>query len=408
MNILFLTLAYPSPSENNIYSDLMQEFSGHGHHVYVVCQTERRNGKETEYSSEQGVQVLRVKTGNVTKANVLEKGISTLLLQNQFRYALKKYIGNVPIDLILYSTPPITFANLVEQLKNKYKCNTYLLLKDIFPQNAVDIGMLKKGGLLWRYFRAKERHLYQISDHIGCMSPANVDYVIKHNQDIDRWKVEVCPNSIKPSLPLLNRNVKQNIRLKYGVPEDAVLFVYGGNLGRPQGISFVLEVLEHIRDRTDIYFLIVGSGTEFDRIKHFIDSKYFKNTNLLKYMAKKEFNLILASADVGLIFLDPRFTIPNIPSRLTSYMEASLPVVAATDVNTDLKDIIREADCGLWVESGKLVDFMQAVDSLATDKELRTQMGKNGREYLEENYTVSKTYRLIFSHFMRTEQVEHV
>ena len=73
----------------------------------------------------------------------------------------------------------------------------YLLLKDIFPQNAVDLGMFSKGGLLYRMFRKKEERLYQLSDYIGCMSPANVDYILRHNREVDIHRVEVCPNSIE-------------------------------------------------------------------------------------------------------------------------------------------------------------------------------------------------------------------
>ena len=103
-------------------------------------------------------------------------------------------------------------------------------------------------------------------------------------------------------------------------------------------------------------------------------------------------------ADVGLIFLDKRFTIPNIPSRLTSYMEYSLPVLAATDKNTDLKDILIEAKCGLWSESGDLDSFINNARKFSTNKELRVKMGKNGRNYLEEHYDIRKTANTILKH----------
>lgn len=52
--------------------------------------------------------------------------------------------------------------------------------------------------LLYKYFRKQEKRLYTISDHIGCMSQANIDYVIKHNPEVNSRKVEVCPNTIDP------------------------------------------------------------------------------------------------------------------------------------------------------------------------------------------------------------------
>jgi glycosyltransferase involved in cell wall biosynthesis len=235
------------------------------------------------------------------------------------------------------------------------------------------------------------------------MSPANVQYVLKHNPEIDRSKVEECPNSIKPS-PLRKDNVKRSeIRRKYGIPEDSVVFIYGGNLGRPQGIGFLLEIIDYMKDRTDVFFLIVGSGTEYERIEQHLKIGCYRNAKLFKFLPKEEYDVLLNSCDVGLIFLDPRFTIPNFPSRLTAYMESALPVAAATDVNTDLKDILREADCGMWAENGDLKNFCAIIDTLASDSNLRHQMGLNGRKYLEKYYTVSRAYKIITSHLKKQE-----
>ena len=107
------------------------------------------------------------------------------------------YFNNFAFDLILYSTPPITFNRLITELKKKTNASTYLLLKDIFPQNAVDLKMISEKGLIYRYFRKREKILYQISDWIGCMSMANVNYVLKNNSWLAPEKVEVNPNSIE-------------------------------------------------------------------------------------------------------------------------------------------------------------------------------------------------------------------
>ena len=111
-----------------------------------------------------------------------------------------------------------------------------------------------------------------------------------------------------------------------------------------------------------------------------------------------EYHELLRSADVGLIFLDPRFTIPNFPSRLTAYMESSIPIIAATDVNTDLKDVLIESESGFWSVSGDLDSFLNNARRLAQDQELRLKMGLNGRIYLEEHYDVTKTVEILLKH----------
>ncbi|MBS3902003.1 MAG: glycosyltransferase family 4 protein [Dethiobacter sp.] len=399
MKVLFLTVAYPEgKDERNIYTDLVQEFKERNNNVYVVCSRERRYCLPTEIKYENGINVLRVKTGNVTKTNIIEKGIATLLLENQFIRAIKQHLKHEDFDLLLYATPPITFERVVKFVKKRSNCKTYLLLKDIFPQNAIDLGMMKKGSLIWRYFRTKEKSLYAISDYIGCMSKANVEYLLKNNPEIEKNKVEVCPNSIKPA-PLRDLNNRHlRIRKKYGVPDSAVVFVYGGNLGQPQGLSFLLQVLANVQERENIFFLIIGSGTEYARIENFINTDAKLNVKLLKQLPKADYEDLLKCCDVGLIFLDPRFTIPNFPSRVTDYLQAAIPVLAATDTNTDIKDMLHEAGCGMWAESGDLTKFLNLVDVLANDINLRKQMGLNGRQYLENYYTVSHSYEIITRH----------
>jgi len=248
MNILFLTLLdFNTIDERSIYTDLLREFYKNGHSVYAISPVERRKSQETKMLKTDKATILKLKIGNTQKTNVIEKGISTVSLEPQFIAGIKKYFSDIKFDLVIYSTPPITFCNAIEFVKKRDNAYTYLLLKDIFPQNAVDIGMMSKHGikgLLYRLFRNKEKKLYAISDYIGCMSQANVDYVIKHNQEIDATKVEICPNSVEVVDMSVDESTRVEIREKYGIPLEKKVFVYGGNLGKPQGIDFMIECLK--------------------------------------------------------------------------------------------------------------------------------------------------------------------
>lgn len=376
----------------------MREFRDRGDDVYIVCPSQRRLGRPTELIIEDGITILRVRTGNITKTNVIEKAIATTLIQYQFIAAVRKYFIEIEFDLVLYSTPPVTFDRVVGYVKRKNRCTSYLLLKDIFPQNAVDLGMIRQGSLIWRYFRRKEKRLYAFSDYIGCMSPANVRYLLAHNSNISDDKVEVCPNSIQPK-PIYNR-MNNCIKIKdmYGIPYDSILLVYGGNLGKPQGLNFLLDIIDNMKCRDDVFFLIVGSGTEYGRIEMHFKNGQHKNAKLINALPKDLYDELLTVCDVGLIFLDPRFTIPNFPSRLTAYMEAGVPIIAATDINTDIKDILHESGSGMWIQSGDLDGFKKAIDKLSKNAEICYEMGRRGRKYLEEHYTVSKAYEIITSH----------
>lgn len=384
----------------NIYSDLIRKFRDEGHRVTIVSPRERKTGIATSVVESDGVKNLGVQTLNLTKTNVVEKGIGQILVKRQFKRAIKKYIDNTKFDLILYSTPPITLMGVVKYLKKKNpQAISYLLLKDIFPQNAVDIGMFGKNSVFYKYFRKKEIELYRQSDYIGCMSSANVEFVLKHNLEVAPSKVEVAPNSIELNDNLNDNDNKERIRGKYGLPIDKPVFVYGGNLGKPQGIPFLVKCLDANKNRTDCHFVVVGSGTEKHLIQEWYDKNKPGNATILQFLPKEDYDILVQSCDVGLIFLDHRFTIPNFPSRLLSYLEYKMPVICATDPNCDMGPMAEANGFGYWCESNSIGDFTNCVDRMLHN-DIKA-MGEKGYRFLCDNYRIENTYDTIMNHLKK-------
>ena len=423
-----------------IYADLMRKFRNEGHQVVIVTPRERRSGEHTDLTEVDGVKILGVRTLNLQKTSIIEKGVGQVLVESQFKNAIKKYLAGQTFDLILYSTPPITFPKVIAYLKRRNpQARTYLLLKDIFPQNAIDLGMMSKDGvkgLLYRFFRKKEKRLYGLSDFIGCMSPANVEYVLKHNPEIEQQRVEVAPNSVEAPCPPKGEKSKDEapwppkgekskdeerspsggsgaIRKRYGLPTDKPIFIYGGNLGKPQGIPFLISCLEQNKHRTDCHFVVIGNGTEYQKLADWyklqmtnpeIQPSQAENpqqqqlsVTVMKGLPKEDYDQLAKACDVGMIFLDHRFTIPNYPSRLLAYLENSMPVVCCTDPNTDVGRLAEENGYGYWCESKNPAAFTHIVNRmLASDIKA---MGQRGYQFLQDNYTVDKCYDIIMKHF---------
>lgn len=333
-------------------------------------------------------------------------------------FAMNKYFSNVRFDLILYSTPPITFNKVIKAAKRRNpQAMTYLLLKDIFPQNAVDLGMMTKTGikgLLYKMFRKKEKELYRISDFIGCMSPANVRFVLEHNPEVKAEKVEIAPNSYDVPLERqrVNKSTRQqdnktksvgiddetkSIREKYGLPVDKPIFIYGGNMGKPQGIPFLVECMMAVKDREDCHFVIVGDGTEYPKLEAFVNECHPKAVSIFRRLPKEDYDRLADACDVGLIFLDYRFTIPNYPSRLLPYLMSCKPIIACTDPNCDTGALAEENGYGFYCPSNSVEAFVKTIDRmLASD--IR-QMGENGYQFFLDNYTTEHTFKAIMRHW---------
>lgn len=396
-NILFLSLSNNTNIEDDesIYGSVIGYLVKNGYKVYTISPIERRFKEKTSIHKKGNYVVLKVRTGNIQKTNIIEKGVSTLLIEHKFIYAIKKYLKNIKFDMVLYSTPPITFSNVVKFIKKRDNAVTYLMLKDIFPQNAVDIKLLSKRNPIYYFFRKKEKELYTISDKIGCMSEKNINYVLDNNSYLEKDKIELFPNTITPC-DAKKRNIDLNIeyRKKYNIPIDSRVFIYGGNLGKPQGIEFVIECLESAKKYSNVYFVICGRGTEFYKVEKYMKKNNPRNLLLLNGLEKEEYSRFLNIGDIGLIFLDSKFTIPNFPSRTLSYMQKGIPILACVDKNTDIGSIVEKNGFGWSCLSDDVTYFEKKMKEInLLDNNEIEMMGKKGYEFLLKNYNSKNAFK---------------
>ena len=387
MNILYITLSRPRLSEHGIYPDLVRALKRASHRVTIVYAASPRDQKKTELTKEDGVTLLKVVVGENFNVGLIRKGINTIKMEPLLKRGIRKYLKGEHYDLCIYATPPVTFAGVVEYCRKLFGVRTFLMLKDIFPQNAVDIGLFKEGSLIHRYFKKKERALYALSDRIGCMSEANLGYIREHEPWIDEKKLLVFPNTIE---------LEPGTYPRSNPCSNVTSFVFGGNLGKPQAMDFLISAIgdERLALRKDIAFYVIGQGSEKEKVER--AAKQLGNLTFIDMMPPAEYDRLMERMDVGIISLDHRFTIPNFPSRILSYMKAGKPVLACSDEVTDIRELVEDKGrFGLWVSSADKEGFVDAVLRLSGDEEMRKAMGIRGFEYLKENFEVGLSVRLL-------------
>ena len=384
MNILYISQTVLNLNDINIYSDLINELKSRGHNVTAVFADAKC--ERTQMLTENDCKVIKVKVGNQFGVNIIKKALVILTLETKLKNAIKKYLKDEHFDLVLYATPPITLANVIKYSKKKFNCKSYLMLKDIFPQNAVDIGMLKKTGLkgfIYKHFRKKEMQLYNLSDKIGCMSEGNVQYLLKENPYLDKDKVEIFPNA---SIIRQLENKDKSILEKYGIDSNKLIFLYGGNLGKPQGLEKYALALKQCENMEDICFVNIGKGSEKE--KFFESVKDLKNVVNLDYLPTKDYDDLCRACDIGVVLLDYRFTIPNFPSRTLSYLHNEMPILAFTDNNTDYKDFVMDNNIGKWACSDNIDGFVECVKWFNENREKLLELKNNARRVLIEQFNV--------------------
>lgn len=402
MNVLFFTIENVSSfATRSIYMDLVNEFIEKGHYVTVISACEKRDSNknfEPYFSLEGKGEIIRFVCPDVTKIdNYLKKGINLLKLIPLYRKQARRAMKTIKYDLVLYGSPPVSVFGAVYAVKRKQNAYSYLLLKDIWPYDCMFGDVLSTSGwkgIAFNVLKHMARRLYHVSDTIGCMSPANVKFLTENEPTLDLKKIEVNPNSIKPYGQCLSGKERDDLRRKYGIPLDKVVFVYGGNIGVAQGIDFALDAVKEAGKEDEAFFVFVGSGTAKHKVEKAYSDNQFKNLKILDAMPKDEYEIFVYACDVGLIFLNHECLAPNYPSRLLAYMQASLPVLCATDTYSDVGSIAIENGYGYWCESNDTKVYVDCVRKLC-DLNIRTEMGKKSRQYLDENYTVTQSCQMI-------------
>ena len=382
MNILYLSaIPFKIGKNLSIYTDLIQELKNFGNKITVVSIDSSLKPFQIKKVRQKNIDLIYIGSFQLYNVNILRKGLVILSLPFFMKRAIKK-IDISKYDVILYETPPITWAGIVKEVKNKNKIKSFLMLKDIFPQNAVDIGLMKKNNFIFKYFKRKEKLLYEVSDYIGCMSKGNMKYILENNPKILKEKICYFPNTKKDT-------GNGNINLK----KEKLQFIYGGNMGLPQGVLNIAPAISYFKNNEDIEFIFIGKGTEWNKINEYFKKQ--KNVKVLESLPREEYEKLLSSCDVGFIFLDSRFTIPNYPSRTLAYLEKGIPIIAATDKNTDIKDLILDNGVGLWSCSDDINSLIENIRIMKENKEKRQEFSKNARELFLKEFQVEKSVELL-------------
>jgi glycosyltransferase involved in cell wall biosynthesis len=336
--------------------------------------------------------VARVKAGKIKGANNAVRALNEIQLSTNLWRRAKHFLSENRCDLILFYSPTIFFGPLVRKLKSLWRCPAYLILRDIFPEWAVDAGILRKG-FVYRFFRRMETYQYQTADLIAVQSPSNLEYFARAFPG-NQYRLKVLYNwALLAEIDLPPTNWRARLGL-----EEKTVFFYGGNIGVAQDIDNLFRLAVRFAQRTNIHFLLVGSGTEMARLNNSIATQGLRNIQVLPAVSQKEYLSMISEFDVGLISLEARLKTHNIPGKLLSYLYWGLPVLASVNPGNDLFDILNGNRAGFCCVNGDDESLVMAAQKLVDDPDLRSEMGGNARQLLERTFSVREAAEHILAH----------
>jgi glycosyltransferase involved in cell wall biosynthesis len=381
MRIALLVDCYP-PSKKSaakLVQDLAREFVSLGHIVRVIT-VDDAIAEPCRIETEGALSVCRVRTGQIKGANKIQRGINEMLLSRTIWSNARGFLESHSCDLIVYYSPTIFFGALVARLKKLWNAKTYLVLRDIFPDWALEVGELRRGPV-YHLFKRYEARSYKAADRIAVQSPANLSYLEKR-ADVGA-KLEVLFNWTASELPPNSGRFRSSLGL-----DGKIVFFYGGNIGVAQDMDNILRLAERLKSRREAVILLVGEGSEYARVGTAIRVRGLDNVRLLPSVEQDEYLQMLQEFDVGLITLHPSLKSANIPGKLLGYLQCAMPTVASVNSGNDLVQLLQESGAGLVSLNPDDEGFLKNCVALLDDAALRDRMQAAARRLLMEKFHV--------------------
>lgn len=338
------------------------------------------------------IKVVEFRSGKLKNVSKFKRAFNELLLSFKSIFFLKNWFKKNKHDYIIYYSPTIFFGPLIKYLKNLWNVKSYLILRDVFPQWAIDSRIIKEKSLITYFFKFFEKINYSSANHIGMMSPKNVKW----------FKSKFSFNNVET---LYNWTIHENVRTseidykkKLNI-ENKVVFFYGGNIGHAQDMGNLVRLIVRLKSNTKSHFVFVGNG---DEVKLVLDlKKKHKLTNLtyLKSVNQDVYSQMLTCFDVGLFSLHRDHQTHNFPGKLIGYMKHSKPILGSCNIGNDLQEIINHNKVGNIFINGDDDKLYKACLSMINSKNKRNSMGTNANKLLKEKFSVSKACYEIEKHF---------
>lgn len=368
--------------------DLSREFARQGHEVSVLLPSAQID-RPWQVEEMDGVQVVRLRAPRTKDINYVQRTLAEWWMP----YAMGRRLRQSPLadtrwDGVVWYAPSIFHGPLAKGLKRQSGCKGYLIIRDIFPEWAVDMGLMSKG-LPYRFFRAVADHQYAVADVIGVQTEGNRAYFRQWQQQpgkrlevLHNWLAapaqRPCPIDLAKS-PLAGRKV----------------FVYAGNMGVAQGMGAMLDLARRLKPRPDVGFLFVGRGSDAQRLREEAMAQGLDNTQFHDEIDPDEIPALYAQCHAGLVALDPRHKTHNIPGKFLTYMQMGLPVLARVNEGNDLLKLIEAEGVGLGTSSEDGADLAKLAHRMADVPPQNLQMQQKCRQLFDRMFSAEQAVQQI-------------
>ncbi|MBI5701775.1 glycosyltransferase family 4 protein [Candidatus Saganbacteria bacterium] len=401
MRILLITENFPPETKScsTLFFELGETLAKNGHKVKVITRKPRTNiAAGTDVASipskeiMAGMEVSRFQTPPLARNIPIIRGFEHFILGFIFLWG-GLFSGS--FDVVLVYSPPLPLGIAAILLAKIKGGRSVVNIQDLYPQTVIDLGLLKNPYLIW-LAKKMENIIYRQADYIAVHSDGNKEYVLS-NGGLDE-KIDVVHNWVDTEL-IKPGPGKNEFSEKFGLLDKFVVS-FAGVIGFAQGLEVVINAAQLLKDNKEIVFIIVGDGIKKAELENESIRLKLTNVRFIETQPVSIYPQVLNASDISLAILDKTLVTPVIPGKILSIMASGKPVLASLALTGDAPKVIDENKCGLVVPPGDPHLLANAILKLYNDKELREEMGRNGRQAAVRLFSRSaciKKYEDIFS-----------
>jgi glycosyltransferase involved in cell wall biosynthesis len=341
------------------------------------------------------LRIIRVGSHKPESKNFILRALNYLINS----YLIYRTAKKVKTDIYLVeSTPP--FLGIAGAFITK-KFPAVFNLQDVFPDSLINSGKLKEKCKLIPIFRRIERFIYNKHNHIITISQ-DFRKVLLSRGVIDN-KISVIYNWIDENnvIPI---NRENNVMIsRYGLDKNKFYITYCGNIGYSQNLEMVVDIAHELEGYyPDIQFVFIGDGAWKDNIKKYINKLYVKTVRLIPFQPYTDISDVMSLGDLSLVCSKSNVGKSSFPSKTWSIMSAAKPVLCSFDMDSELRNIIEKANCGICVPAENREVLKDKIIYAYNHKEEMKSLGENGRKFVEENLTKNQATRKYFEVLQKT------
>ncbi len=379
-------LYYPEDSATGYYITQTAEAMAFFCKVEVLCAQPTYRARGTRAPVDEIVKNVHI---HRCAATTLNKDILFFRLLNLFTISVSLFLNAVRRirqgDIVLVVTNPPTLPFVALLACKLRRAKLILRIEDAYPDAMVAAGMVRPTSLIVRFLNVLHRSLYRNADRVVALG-RDMLRLVHRKLGVEAANVSIITNWAD-SDQILPLEKKDNTLLKrLGLTEKFVI-QYSGNMGRTHDLEVLIRCAKILQQDRGFHFLFIGSGAKEQWLRKATLELELKNVTILPPQSRSGLAQSLNACDLAVISFVQGMSGVSVPSRMYNILGAGKPILAVADADSELAQVIQEANVGWLVQPGAEEGVVQAIREAASNQALLSEMSQRALALVVKQYT---------------------